>query len=69
MRVESYDKRTVRLSWESKDDNRRWDKVCIYAMETFGLPGERFETHANENWMDFEFRNEHDALLFLMGVA
>ena len=43
--------------------------VYIYAVETFGLPGERFETHANEEWMDFEFRNEYDALIFLMGVT
>jgi len=57
------------LSWESKDDNRSWDKACVYAVENFGLPGERFECHSNEEWMDFEFRHEYDALLFLLGVS
>ena len=69
MMVRSYDERTVRLSWESKDDNRTWDKACIYAIETFGLPGDKFECHSNEEWMDFEFKNPKDALAFLLGVS
>jgi len=69
MMVRSYDSKTVRLSWESKDDNRTWDKACIYAVETFGLPGDRFECHSNEEWMDFEFTDDKDALMFLMGVS
>jgi hypothetical protein len=69
MKVKSYDNRTVRLSWESKDDNRTWDKACIYAVEKFGLPGNRFECHSNEEWMDFQFVDEKDALMFLMGVS
>jgi hypothetical protein len=69
MRVRSYDEKTVRLSWESKDDNHTWDKACIYAVETFGLPGDRFECHSNEEWMDFEFKDSKDALIFLMGVS
>lgn len=69
MRVQSYDLKTVRLSWESKDDNRTWDKACIYAVETFGLPGDRFECHSNEEWMDFEFIDEKDALMFMLAVS
>ena len=69
MMVRSYDSKTVRLSWESKDDNRTWDKACIYAVETFGLPGNKFECHSNEEWMDFEFKDEKDALMFMMAVS
>jgi hypothetical protein len=69
MIVRSYDSKTVRLSWESKDDNRTWDKACIYAVDTFGLPGDRFECHSNEEWMDFEFKDEKDALMFMMAVS
>jgi hypothetical protein len=69
MIVRSYDSKTVRLSWESKDDNRTWDKACIYAVETFGLPGNKFECHSNEEWMDFEFKDKKDALMFLMAVS
>lgn len=69
MIVKPYDSNTVRISWETKDDNHRWDKACIYALQTFGLPGDRFETHSNEEWMDFEFKNSKDALIFLMRVS
>jgi hypothetical protein len=69
MMVRSYDSKTVRLSWESKDDNRTWDKACVYAVETFGLPGNKFECHSNEEWMDFEFKDEKDALMFMMAVS
>lgn len=69
MIVRSYDSKTVRLSWESKDDNRTWDKACIYAVEIFGLPGDKFECHSNEEWMDFEFKDEKDALMFMMAVS
>jgi hypothetical protein len=69
MIVRSYDSKTVRLSWESKDDNSAWGKACVYAVENFGPPGDRFECHSNEEWMDFEFKDEKDALMFLMGVS
>jgi hypothetical protein len=69
MIVKPYDSKTIRISWETKDDNHRWDKACIYALQTFGLPGHRFETHSNEEWMDFEFKDPKDALMFLMGVS
>lgn len=69
MIVRFYDSKTVRISWESKDDDRTWDKACIYALETFGLPGDKFECHSNEEWMDFEFKNEKDALAFLMRIS
>ena len=69
MIVRFYDAKTVRISWQSNDDNRTWDKACIYAIETFGLPGDKFECHSNEEWMDFEFKSEKDALAFLMKVS
>jgi hypothetical protein len=30
----------------------------------FGLPGDRFETHANIHYMDFIFKSNKDALMF-----
>jgi hypothetical protein len=30
----------------------------------FGLPGDRFETHANIQHMDFIFKSNKDALMF-----
>ena len=38
-------------------------------METFGLPGERMQFHPTEEFMDFTFDNEHDALMFQLKSA
>ena len=55
---------TVRIYWSREyDNNSMWNEVCAWAIEYFGLPGDRFQTHANVNYMEFVFQNEHDALL------
>lgn len=56
---------TVRIPWERNYDNETmWNEVCARAIEMFGLPGDRFETHANINHMDFIFKSNKDALMF-----
>jgi hypothetical protein len=56
---------TVRIPWERNYDNEyRWNEVCARAIEQFGLPGDRFETHANIHYMDFIFKSNKDALMF-----
>lgn len=56
---------TVRIPWERNYDNEyKWNLVCARAIEMFGLPGDRFETHANVLYMDFIFKSNKDALLF-----
>ena len=56
---------TVRIPWDRNYDNEyRWNEVCARAIEMFGLPGDRFETHANIHYMDFIFKSNKDALLF-----
>jgi len=56
---------TVRVPWDRNYDNEyKWNKVCARAIEMFGLPGDRFETHANVLHMDFIFKSNKDALMF-----
>lgn len=56
---------TVRIPWERNYDNEyKWTEVCARAIEMFGLPGDRFETHANIHYMDFIFNSNKDALMF-----
>jgi hypothetical protein len=56
---------TVRIPWNRNYSNDyRWNEVCARAIEMFGLPGERFETHANVHYMDFIFKSNKDALMF-----
>jgi hypothetical protein len=58
---------TVRISWSREFDNeQRWNDVCAWAIEHFGLPGDRFQSHANINHMDFVFNSNKDALLMAL---
>ena len=58
---------TVRIDWQRDQDNQyRWNEVCSWAIERFGLPGDRFETHANVNYMEFIFKSNKDALLMAL---
>ena len=57
-------KSTVRIHWRREYDNETmWNEVCAWAIEYFGLPGHRFNTHANVNYMEFIFDDPKDALL------
>jgi hypothetical protein len=58
---------TVRIPWSREmDNNYYWNEVCVWAIEYFGLPGGRFETHANVNYMDFVFKSNKDALVMAL---
>jgi hypothetical protein len=58
---------TVRIPWVPRDDNETyWNEVCAWAIERFGLPGDRFQTHANINYMDFVFKSNKDALVMAL---
>lgn len=58
---------TVRISWKREFDNKTlWNEVCAWAIEMFGLPGERFETRANVNYMEFIFTDHKDALMMAL---
>jgi hypothetical protein len=56
---------TVRISWTRDNENEKyWTEICARAIEVYGLPGNRFQTHANVNYMDFVFKSNKDALMF-----
>ena len=58
---------TVRIAWGREFDNeQRWNHVCAWAIERFGLPGERFQCHANVEFMDFVFNSNKDALMMAL---
>ena len=58
---------TVRIHWSREFDNEtKWNEVCAWAIEYFGLPGDRFQTHANVNYMDFSFKSNKDALMMAL---
>lgn len=56
---------TVRIPWSRNYDNEtKWNEVCIRAIIMFGLPGDRYVSHANVHHMDFVFKSNKDALMF-----
>lgn len=60
-------KTIVRIPWTKENDTTYyWNEVCIWAIEYFGLPGERFLTSSNLDFMDFIFDNENDALIMAL---
>lgn len=54
----------VRIPWETNHIHSKWNETCAWAVEQFGLPGDRFTAHATEEYMDFYFVDERDAILF-----
>jgi len=54
----------VRIPWAKGSTVFEWNETCAWAVEQFGLPGDRFTTHATEDHMDFYFVDERDAILF-----
>ena len=57
----------VRIDWKRDYDNKTmWNEVCAWAIEMFGLPGNRFETRANVNYMEFIFKDRKDALIMTL---
>jgi len=58
---------TVRISWTREYDNKSmWNEVCAWAIEYFGLPGDRFQTKANVDYMEFIFKSNKDALIMAL---
>ena len=58
----------VRLAWEpnNRDSDVAWNEICAWTMEQFGLPGTRFNWHPTEDFMDFYFHHEEDAIHFML---
>jgi tRNA(Glu) U13 pseudouridine synthase TruD len=54
----------VRIPWITGYNSYAWNEICASAIEKFGLPGDRYYTHATEEYMDFYFTDERDAILF-----
>jgi hypothetical protein len=64
---------TIRVPWKIGNTINDWNEACIWAIEQFGLPGDRYTTHPDTNYMDFVFQSEKDAIYFALkygeGVA
>ena len=57
----------ARVEWKSGDTILAWDGVLESVIEVFGLPGARYVTELDADYMDFKFYTKEDQLLFLTG--
>jgi len=51
----------VRISWKTS-----WNEACAWALEQFGLPGDRYVTNPSADSMTFLFRHREDAVLMIL---
>jgi hypothetical protein len=56
----------VRIPWRDGDQPSDWDETCVWAIEHFGLPGQRYICKPTEDYMDFKFNEEKDSILFAL---
>jgi hypothetical protein len=57
----------ARGDWEDGDTILLWNGFLESVIEVFGLPGNRYVTELDANYMDFKFYTEQDRILFLTG--
>jgi hypothetical protein len=41
-----------------------WNHICIWAIEQYGLPGDKYTWHPLGSYMKFHFKDEKDAIHF-----
>ena len=54
---------TIPYTYGGKD---QWNLLCANIMEAYGLPGERYTWHPEENFMEFHFTDERDAITCIL---
>ena len=55
----------IYVPWRSQSD-QYWNELCARVVDHFGLPGDRYVSHPEEEWMTFGFKNENDYLMCKM---
>jgi hypothetical protein len=52
----------VTVVWDNQN-GFWWNETCAMVLEVFGLPGERYESKPEHDYMSFTFKNTKDAEL------
>ena len=54
------DNNTVTVVWDNQN-GFWWNETCAMVLEVFGLPGGRYESKPEHDYMSFNFKNQKDA--------
>lgn len=61
---------TIRVPWQDPyNKDFMWNELLAWTCESYGLPGDRWTYKPTEDFMDFNFPNENDALMFQLKTA
>jgi hypothetical protein len=53
---------TITVVWDNQN-GFWWNETCAMVLEVFGLPGDRYESRPEHDYMSFTFKNTKDAEL------
>jgi hypothetical protein len=53
---------TVTVVWDNQN-GFWWNETCAMVLEVFGLPGDRYQSKPEHDYMSFTFKNTKDAEL------
>ena len=56
----------VTINWHSRPSMSKWNEICAWAVDHFGLPGDRYKTEIDENQMTWAFVDKEDQLLMIL---
>lgn len=57
----------VKISWSLNQDTEEWwNEVCAWALEEFGLPGDKFVSTPSPEFMYFDFKDKEDAVIMAL---
>ena len=51
---------TVTVVWNNQHGDW-WNETCAIVLEIFGLPGNRYQSTPDYDYMSFNFKNQKDA--------
>ena len=54
------DNNTVTVAWDNQN-GFWWNETCAMVVEVFGLPGSRYRSNPQHDYMSFTFKNTKDA--------
>lgn len=58
----------IYIPWKNQN-NTWWNEICARVVEQFGLPGDRYTSHPEEDFMTFKFNDEKDYLMCKMMLS
>jgi hypothetical protein len=61
---------TVRVPWVNPyGHGDAWNELLAWTLETYGFTGQRWTFRPNGDYMDFNFPDENDALMFQLKTS